>query len=72
MVIVLWQSQFSTKIWQQTIPENEIVASVLKLGPLLLHYNEGVNDLVDCERMRKSNGNILPGIPVFFDPVYSL
>ena len=38
---------------------------IFKLGPLLLCYNEGVDDLVNCERMRKLDGNILPCIPSF-------
>ena len=71
MVIVLGESQFSTQILlkikqfekMKLFPVLDVL--IFKLGPLLLFYNEGVDDLVDCERMRKLDGNILPCIPSF-------
>ena len=74
MVIVLGESQFSTQI----LPKIKQFEK-MKLFPVLdvwgahfqawstapLIYSEGVDDLVNCERMRKLDGNILPCIPSF-------
>ena len=39
--------------------EVDVGSSLIKL----LHFKEGVDHLVGCERLRKRDGNILPRIP---------